>query len=265
MKNKLLNLCVKMSDCGHCNKIFGATAHIVICKKCTKEFHGTCLGVNKTLFNSVQQSSNAFLLCNDCTLLFENFVSGSTELHDKTSSEASVVVDNSYLERLELQIRKNHEMIEKIGAHILNKESAVLMNDNASSQQQQTVPSKSYSNVVIGNAVISNDDDVKILAVEPKKWLFVSRIDTSTDDVTFKNFVSKNLGIADAVCIRMVPKLRDNIQPSYISYKIGISSADFDGLLEPSCWPSGLLVKEYQVRYRRPANFPPVSTLRSKK
>lgn len=246
----------KMSDCGHCNKSFGATALVVKCEKCSNEFHGTCLGVNKTLFNSVQQSSNVFILCNDCSSLFNSFLSGTTDSHNETSSQTTAVSDSAHLQRLEDQIRKNHEMIEKIGDYIFNKKKTE--NDYVLSQQQQqyrnVVPSKKYSDVVIGNAVASSDD-VEIVAVEPKKWIFVSRIDAATDDETFKKFVS-NKGIDDAVCIRMTPKFRDNMQPPYISYKIGVSSTDFKGLMEPSFWPKGLLVKEFEMRYRRPVNFP---------
>jgi hypothetical protein len=90
---------------------------------------------------------------------------------------------------------------------------------------------------LIGTKKDSSASNLK--SVGNVKWLFISRLST---DVVVDDLVSymKDAGITRTECIELQPKYN-----TYKSFKIGLSSIDFERAFCAGFWPEGSLVCEY--------------------
>lgn len=94
----------------------------------------------------------------------------------------------------------------------------------------------------------SSDILETITAVEPRRWIFISRIHRSVTDAQFKWFLDNKLQVTDANIKRMNPRSVNGNNCDHISYRISVPETSFVTLLNPNLWPAGLLIKEFEFR-----------------
>jgi hypothetical protein len=90
-------------------------------------------------------------------------------------------------------------------------------------------------------------DDLKPVA--PMKWLYVSRLhpQTSEEAVTKKLCSALNVDPSEFKCVKLVPRMED---PSFISFKVGLTEELLQRSLAPEVWPPGIAVRKFVNRPR---------------
>lgn len=230
-----------MSICGKCDKTVGVSTPSITCNGfCDLSFHHDCVTVDRATVNILLKNKNMLWLCNDCRILLASITK-------KGGVSVQNIIADKFL-RLEQEIASNRKVIEdlcqNIGQHIKIDHHHNSQPDLSSGQTTQPT----INNVVIGTADVDSESSDIISAVTPKKWLFVSRISSSTTDEQFKNFVNRKFQISSTRCHRIEPRPNDRFVKDYISYKIAVDPTELANLLLPSSWPHNILVKEYEIR-----------------
>lgn len=105
----------------------------------------------------------------------------------------------------------------------------------------------------LNEPLLDASDEFNIRVVQPRRWLFVSRLHYSVSDVQFKKLLSKIVNTDDVYATqRITPKSYNGMRYDYISYKINIPGEVFDSVIESKLWPRGLLVKEFERCQKQP-------------
>lgn len=127
----------------------------------------------------------------------------------------------------------------------------IVMIDNSSAQtvKKAIVPSPKggTKNIQIGKPL-------EVQKIEPKKvnqlsksiWLSGFHPETTNEEIG--DYIIKNTTITDTTkfkCSKLVKKDQDITKMSFISFKIDVSSDDFDTLLNPTNWPQHVKVREF--------------------
>lgn len=110
--------------------------------------------------------------------------------------------------------------------------------DNKSNQQPPLLHGTS-------STLSPSNEIATVPPVQPKLWLYLSRIakDVSTDQICA--FAKKRLGSEDIQVTRLVTKGRDISTLSFVSFKIGMDIALKPKALSSSSWPKGILYREF--------------------
>lgn len=253
-----------VNSCGKCNKVAGISAPTISCSGfCDSFFHYDCAPVDRSSVNAITKNPNVLWWCNNCMVVLASI-----------TKKGDAVVQNCIAQhflRLEQEIASNRKIIQDLhhdigqrlyvaplptlpqDSSLTNyKDASVIINNGQDSPPKPSngLPSQIVeSGVVIGSAAADSDSLGTISAVIPKKWLFVSRISSSTTDDQFKNYVERKFQIPGSSCHRIEPRRSNDLfVKDYVSYKIAVDASLLDSLLLPSSWPVNILVKEYVIR-----------------
>lgn len=96
--------------------------------------------------------------------------------------------------------------------------------------------------------------------VEPRKTMFVSRLHKDVSEQDVLSYLKDKFNVEDVSCRRIVPRLINEADRNFSSFRINVPISCVDSLLQPSSWPFGSLIKEF-VNYpkkRKNNNYFPV-------
>lgn len=106
-----------------------------------------------------------------------------------------------------------------------------------------TLPSERPSeNPLIGDVL------PPIVPVMRRRWIFLSRLDSSVTDESVKHHLVNNLKISGANPVRFPTKIINGKACEYVSYKISIPEDQLQTAINPDRWPQGLVIQELNWR-----------------
>lgn len=95
------------------------------------------------------------------------------------------------------------------------------------------------------------DAVAQIGVVEEKRFFVISRIDPSTTPEGIRDYIVERTGVEDIRCQLMLPKSRTLSDVDFVSFKIGVTEADYASLMKPDIWPAKVLVRDFVQQNRR--------------
>jgi hypothetical protein len=75
------------------------------------------------------------------------------------------------------------------------------------------------------------------------KHIFVSRLSLITTEQNVFDFFLSSLGVRCITCHKI--KGRTNMNPNFLSFKVGITNIDFARIIQQRNWPQGMIVREF--------------------
>jgi PHD-finger len=237
--------------CSKCDLLDDSVADdMVTCALCSSSFHGHCVDVPPDLIVFLNNRIDLSWSCNAC-------VGEPEKLETKQCLNVLMRKVSSMAE--DIEALKAKATPKPSFANVLrnNLETPKSAKRRIGERSEQSVkrPRVVTPAVIIGSGIAA--DDLKPVA--PLKWLYVSRLDPQTceEAVTKKLSGALNVEPKSFKCVKLVPKMAD---PTFISFKVGMSEDLLQRSLAPEVWPPGIAVREF---VNRPRHFfgPPVVRL----
>lgn len=156
----------------------------------------------------------------DTVALIENNVNGDDYVFDDTNGIGDVVIDNQ---------------------SVSNANYGCNVNSEWNNVTRRKKPSR-MRRVVFGQ---NNNSE---LAVALKfKWVHLSSFKPSVTEENIISYVMKHLKIdkEQLVCYKLVKKEKSMDDLKYVNFKLGITSAHYEGLFNPQLWSSAIKVRPF--------------------
>ena len=215
---------------------------IVTCALCSKNFHPMCADIPNELLAFLRNRNDLTWSCKDCMV-------EPVKLETKLCMNVLMSKISSMAE--DIDALKAKASLKPSFSNILrnNIETPKSTKRRADDKGEQSVkrPRMATPALIIGNGDVV--DDLKPVA--PMKWLYVSRLhpQTSEEAVTNKLCGALTVDSNEFKCVKLVPRMED---PSFISFKVGMTEELLQRSLAPEVWPPGIAVREF---VNRPRNF----------
>lgn len=221
--------------CAKCKIEWNNKEDMVPCSGiCGALFHLKCASISTTVFNNLIKTPQLKYYCNECSGL--NLVSVVKRLDDLTS--------------LLTKFCESFAIFSDMMKSSITEQNIHKLHDNAVGLAKAGDPKPS-------NLIIYGQDQSKgnlqSVPGSTKKFLFVSRLHPSTTQEAVISHISDKTGIvdpSDIICYALIPKHRLISDLSFISFKIGVNADMFDKITDPTVWPVGIFVREFEYRPR---------------
>lgn len=135
--------------------------------------------------------------------------------------------------------------------------------------QSRSVPNSnkqtSYRDVALkaNSSKAANDVDEHaaqssgVAGVAVRKYIYVSRLQTTTTELKLKKFITDKFGIAteNIECKLLVSADTDMSTLSFVSYRVLVPSSDYNRLLQRTGWPTNVISRPFKESSRASQNF----------
>jgi hypothetical protein len=216
-----------------------ANDDIVSCHQCSKNVHAHCAGVEPLLYGFLIANKNLSWRCDDCV-----GIPPKMEINDclgmimgKLSAMSS---DIEALKATAVPKMTFSDVFRRDGTPTSTKRRGGGEGPTSVKRSRVETPK-----VIVGTGAANN----ALIPVEPLQWLYVSRLDPSTSEESVVKLLSTahNVPAANFTCIKLLPRMQN---PSFISFKVGMSSELLSQSVVPDLWPIGVAVREFVNRPR---------------
>ncbi|XP_055634253.1 uncharacterized protein LOC129774529 [Toxorhynchites rutilus septentrionalis] len=237
-------------NCAKCSNAISGIDFVVCRGYCGAAFHmNACSGVTLALQSYFAANrNNLFWMCDQCAELFEN--SHFRVLSRQADETSRLCTLTTAITELRSEIKQLHSKPvtqfspatslhwpapEQRRAIKRPREIDFTMRASDSCQIGRKKP---LANVV--SVPICNKDAGR------KFWLYLSKIRPDVTVESVSAMVKANIGTADNISVvKLVPKGRELVSLTFLSFKIGLDQSFKDKALDPSTWPEGLLFREF--------------------
>lgn len=228
---------------------------------CKAIFHPRCSGISTQMFEEVTKITQVFWFCPSCTTLmkdmrFRDTAQAAYEIGQGHALDShSGIMQNLKSEimgELKSEIRNNFAKLinsssftpkssKRVGIDPRFTRSRRLFNTARDENPKQNAPLL----LGTGSTPSPSMEIATVPPVQPKFWLYLSRIarEVSVDQVCA--LAKKRLGTEDIQVARLVAKGRDISTLSFVSFKIGMNMDLKTKALSTSTWPKGVLYREF--------------------
>jgi hypothetical protein len=224
--------------------------NLINCRQCFKSTHAQCADIDSALFTILLTSKNVSWTCDDC--VDETFKVESGDRFDLIMKKLTTM--SADIESLKSKAAPKPAFSSLFRNGDETPKTAKRRSDDKgqSSVKRSRIATPA---VVIGTG--ATNDVLK--AVAPMKWLYVSRLDPQTSEEAVTNVLTTALQV-DAkmfTCVKLIPRMQN---PTFISFKVGMSEELLQKSLDPKFWPPGIAIREF---VNRPRSFfgPPIVRL----
>jgi hypothetical protein len=227
--------------CNNCNILDDSNANenIVHYHLCSKTFHACCVNIDIALFDYLSSNKNLSWSCNVCI----------DESKLETNSSLKMIMQKLTTMSDDIEALKSKTAPKPSFSHVLRNDAETPRSFKRRADDKVPLsvkrPRVVTPAVVIGTGA-SND---VLKAAAPMKWLYVSRLDSQTSEEAVTNVLTAALQ-ADAnvfSCVKLVPKMQN---PTFISFKVGMTEDLFGKSMAPEIWPPGIAIREFVNRPR---------------
>jgi hypothetical protein len=224
--------------------------NLINCRQCSKATHAQCAEIDSALFDALMNNRHLSWTCDDC--LDEGSKWEKDDRLDLILNKLSTVCADVELLKANAPPKPAFSSLFRNGYETPKTAKRRADEKGQSSVKRQRVATPA---VVIGTGA-AND---VLKAVAPMKWLYVSRLDPQTSEEAVTNVLTTALQV-DAkmfTCVKLVPRMQN---PTFISFKVGMSEELLQKSLAPEFWPPGIAIREF---VNRPRSFfgPPIVRL----
>jgi hypothetical protein len=98
----------------------------------------------------------------------------------------------------------------------------------------------------------------KIVLAQPKFWVYLPGLDPGIDEKDLEESIQTTFESNEIRCVKLLPKGKEQEDCEFISFKIGFPQSMKAEALDPTNWPAGFSVREFQNRqanFRRASKF----------
>ena len=140
----------------------------------------------------------------------------------------------------------------------------ITSNEQIISQQKSNKnPTTSYRDAVFTapTSIAATTKDVttthELEGVQLPKYMYVTRLQTTTTESKLKQFILHKFGIAlkNIECKLLVSAGTDITTLNYISYRVLVPASDYNRLLQKSEWPANIICRPFKEISRASQNF----------
>lgn len=244
-----------MANCAVCfeSTLGQLTDDVIQCNgSCMNCFHLSCVGLTRSIGKSVAGSPNIHWYCDAC-----NIVSLHKVVENLTAAIVSLpeVISQSML-KLGLT-PKQVPLSSSIQPEFTVSSKRKRFDD---SYVAQTVPEQQQQSSQELRIIGSGETSSSIIAIEQRRSIVVSMLDTATTSDDLINFVNTSLELNDKSslfrCNMLLPSGRNLEDLDFISYKLTASETLISSLLHASIWPKGVTVRDFIPKNRPPRRRP---------
>lgn len=229
--------------CANCNSLDDSHSNdnIVTCRQCSKNFHAYCADIDDQLYELLMKNKNLSWSCNDCigkpaNMEINNCLGLIMEKLGTMSSD---------IEALKVSAAPKTtfaDMVRKDATPRTPKRRAGDKDFQFVKRTRTDTPSMIMGTGEANNALVS---------VEPLKWLYVSRLHPQTSEESVLKLLTTAHNVDEKMftCVKLMPRMQN---PTFISFKVGMSNDLLLTSLAPDIWPAGVAIREF---VNRPRNF----------
>lgn len=242
-----------MANCMKCTDAITAIPDAVKCafSSCGNIYHMKCVGLSRSIFNTISNSNNIKFICDNCLNYLIVPTCGAAAAAPSVTSLAEELADikSSIKEISSVLVNAATPwpaLSDKMGEKSKRSRLDMVMDELPVSP----APTRTMADVIVGSGDVGG-----LRTVEPRKFILASMLDPSTTPEELVVFLNEKLSLPKASTItrvtRLVPAGVDVNTLDYISFKISIPSSHYDLLMSANMWPKGVTVREFEQRPRK--------------
>ncbi|XP_035794895.1 uncharacterized protein LOC118468183 [Anopheles albimanus] len=228
---------------------------------CNNVFHGKCLGLTPAIRKEVLRNPQLQWVCAGCSVttgigaarMKNVLLSELSPLLDQMRNNILAEFDRRFSHLLELSrspvAKGDRETGASLASATTNTTYADVTKEHMLPHQRQK-PTAAPSNPPLVTGTAPKVLVKTVPTLQPKLWLFFSRLTTDTTDEQITDMVRQCLGDTEVIVRRLLARDRDVTSVPFLSFKVGVPCALRLKALDPATWPHGVCFREFVDRPR---------------